>query len=423
MKRRKSLKFTGLKTSCKITELLDKNDSYCAERYGYLQTDEGLEPSYVTRAHETRVSITNPVYSQELPAVGYTLIVNKNGQMYKWNSGEFATPKGYGVVSGVYPSVVSCVVDGVNAYGVFSGTRVGIIKDGTQVVKTISRKVTGAAYHCGRVFAVDNDNPYIIRWSGYDIVNWTEGIEGGGYLQLSPTLGKAFCVLLVGEKLVILRENGVSVLVALGDSRHFRMQGGSDVFVKGVVDKTAATCGGKLWFFAADGLCCYDGSTVKTTRLNFFGKNYAVEGARVRFGRYIYFPLNDGGVRDILEFDTATGAYAVFGRGCSNPTFLGEGLYCFVGNLLTDLVRGGSDENRVWKSKVLNLGTRRVKTLKNLYVESDSTAEIVIDCDGRLRSVSGAGKIYVGECGTDFTLSVNGNGKITRLAAEWEVHA
>lgn len=421
MKRRKSRVFSGLKTSCKITELLDKDDKYCAERYGYAQTDEGLEPSYVKQAHEPRVTLSSAYYSHELPAIGYTLIVNKTGQMYKWNKDEFVTPKGYGMVTSVYPYVAPCIVDGVNTYGVFSGTRVGIMKNGTQLAKTISRKIIGATVHCGRAFAVDYDNPYIIRWSGYDISDWTEGVEGGGYLKLTPGLGKAFSVSPVGEKLVILRERGISVMTALGDSRHFRMQSGADVYVKGVADKTAAVCGGKLWFYAADGVCCYDGESVKSIPVNFFGRSYIVEEARLRFGRYIYFQLNENGVRYLLEYDTVTGAYAFFGKGCTNPTFLDDGLHCFVGSVLTDLVRGGTDENRVWKSKVLNLGTKSVKTLKNLYVESDCAVEITIGCDGRQRSVSGAGKIYVRECGTDFTVSVNGSGKITRLAAEWEV--
>ena len=423
MKRRVRQGFQGLKTSVETTELLCGDGNLCAERYGYFETGEGLEPSYTPAPIDKAAGLANASFTNELPELGFALFLNKGGQIFKWNTGDFSTVKSYGVLSSTYPFIVPYSLDGVNVYAVFSGKKVGILKaDGQQVV-SIPYKLTGGAFYCGRVFAVDADDPFVIRWSGYGLTDWSQSIEGGGYLRLGPQLGKALCITLLEDKLIILRSFGITVFHALGDARHFRLSQSVNLSLPEVTDKTALACRGKLWFFTTGGLCAYDGSSVKIIGLNFFGRTYTCESAKLRFGRYIFAVLNDGGTRSIMEYDVGTGAYAVFARGYNHPFFLGNELYCFSGNSITRLVRGGEDANRVWKSKVLNLGTDRVKTLKNVYIGSESAVRLTVECDGRQRCMTGVGKIYVGECGRNFTLAVNGTDKITRLAAEWEVHA
>ena len=416
--------FGGLKTQTQTIVLIGGNESFCAERFGYRQTEKGLEPGLVPVEVEPVAKIANLVYAEYFYALGFTAFVTEYGAVTRWNSTDYASLKTAAIVNPNPPFVVACADGDEPTYAVIGGTKIAIFKGTAVSTHTLPYRMLGGTYHCGRIFAVDKDDPYVIRWSGFELRDWSLAIDAGGHMRISPRGGKALCIVELGEKLIVVRERALTVLNALADARHFRLVQYGSVILPAVKDKTAVVVGGKLWLCAADGLYVYDGSALSRVKVDTCGKNYSFDRTAAFKDRYIYVTCNDGGERCILEYDTLTGATVNFAKGGNMPFGAGEDLYCLAGErgtTLSLLTAGPADENRVWISRNIDLGTDRTKTLKYVTFEGEGNSELIISCDGRTRTVNGKGKTYVGEVGVNFTFSIRGTGTVARLAAEWEV--
>lgn len=424
MKTHARFSFKGFDSEIKTTVLIGGEENFCKERFGYRQTEKGLQPGMFPVAVEPSLRISNMVFAEYCPALGFILLTTRQGQVARWNSDTYSKLTTAAVVNPNYPFVVACADGDAPTYAVIGGTRIAIFKGAEVSTYTLPYRVVGGTYHCGRIFAVDNDDPYLIRWSGFALRDWALSIDGGGHMRVSPKGGKVLKIVELGEKLVLVRECGLTVMNALADARHFRLVQYGTLFLPAVIDKTSVVVGGKLWLCTEEGLYVYDGSSVSYVELDTCGKNYSFERAVAFRDRYIYFTCTDDCGRCFLEYDVRTGATLVFAKGCNMFFCTDDALYCLSGDAVTTVSRltyGEEDVNRVWLSENIDLGTCGAKTLKYITVEGDGRSVIEIECDGRRRTVDGKGKIYVGEVGVNFTFGVRGTGSITRLVAEWEV--
>ena len=424
MKARAKYSFKGLNTEAVTTVLVGGSEDYCRERFGYKLTAKGLEPSLYPVAVEPAAKITNMVFAEYFSALGFSVFITKGGQITRWNSDEYTKLSTAAVLNPTPPFVVACADGDEPTYAAIGGTKISIFKGATVSTHTLPYRVIGGTYHCGRIFAVDKDDPYIIRWSGFELRDWALAIDAGGHMRISPDGGKALCIVELGEKLVVVRERAITVLNALADARHFRLVQYGSIFLPAVRDKTAVAVGGKLWLCTDEGLHVYDGSALSRVEVDTCGRDYSFERAAAFKNRYIYITCTDGDERCFLEYDTQTGETATFAKGGDMLFCTDDSVYCLAGEKTTTvslLTAGLADENRVWVSRNIDLGTAATKTLKYITVEGEGNTEVVIGCDGRTRTVNSLGKTYVGEVGVNFTFSVSGTGVVSRLAAEWEV--
>ena len=424
MKARVKYSFEGFKTRKETTVLIGGDENYCRERYGYRQSGKGISPAYVPVQAEPRVRLANMQFAEYCPALGFTLFISVVGQVIRWNTDEYSKVSTAAILNSNYPFVIPCAEGDVPTYAAIGGTKIAIFKGGEVSTHTLPYRVLGGTYHCGRIFAVDKDDPYIIRWSGFELRNWSLAIDVGGHMRVNPKGGKVFGIVELGEKLVLVRENALTVFNALADARHSRMVQYGSTFLPAVINKTWVVVGGKLWLCTSEGLNVFDGEKLTRVQVDTCGKNLSYEKAAVFNDRYLYLTCKENGVRCFLEYDTLTGETATFGSGCDLLFAADDGIYCLAGDKATTvscLTEGLADPDRVWTSENIDLGTDRVKTLKNLTVEGEGDSEIEIECDGRRRVVEGCGRTYVGETGVNFIFRVRGAGTVSRLAAEWEV--
>ena len=121
-------------------------------------------------------------------------------------------------------------------------------------------EVSCGVMHCGRLFG---GNGYTLRWSGEGgIEDGEQKLNGAGYIVLEPTRGKILNILEYGEKLVIVREFGLTLVSMFGNPEHFSVEmTGTDC--DRIFKNTAQVVFGKLLFFTESGLKSFDGSRIE----------------------------------------------------------------------------------------------------------------------------------------------------------------
>ncbi|MCI8368621.1 MAG: hypothetical protein HFJ81_03225 [Clostridia bacterium] len=409
-----------LSTTVKKTVIIGGEEDFCAERCGYKQDKSGIEAYFAPVPVTPSYMVYKVKFADFLPALGFTIVINGYGQFYKWNTTEFTTLKAYGVLSSSKPIIASCVVDDKISYAVFSNNRMGIFNpDGHTTAYTDNRVLCGA-WHYGRIFARDYNDPYLLRWSSYDVKDWTEGADKGGRIRLAPLGGEVCNILSQDEKLLIVRRYGISVMRALGDARHFRLEPDVSVSLPSVIDNTSVICRGQLYVFTKNGLFCIDGQTVREAPLGVCGNGFTATAARAYDDRYIYIDGVCGGVNTLLEYDVTTGNCTRFADGCSLLFYTDEGLYCFRDTTLCQLEKGVADVNRKWVSAPFRFAAGKGAALRRITFEGEGGSALTVNCGGRVRRVESYGTHRIDETAESFTFEVNGTGKVSRLVAEWE---
>ncbi|MDE6373956.1 MAG: hypothetical protein K2L72_05595, partial [Clostridia bacterium] len=86
MKRRSPHAAAGLKTQIKSCALIGGEGKFCAERFGWSETAEGIVSSYAAQSVELAAAVGSAVYTRHLPSHGYSIIITKFGQISKWNT-------------------------------------------------------------------------------------------------------------------------------------------------------------------------------------------------------------------------------------------------------------------------------------------------------------------------------------------------
>ncbi len=404
------------------TVIIGGKGDYCAERFGYRQGTNGISPAMSFRPVTPSVKFNYVLFAEYLPLCGLSVFASKYGQLAEWNTADPATVKTVGILSVNYPYVHECIIDGENKYVITSGYYLRKVKiDGTVEAVSLPVKLMSAVLHCGRIFACDLTDRFMIRWSGYDVTDWTEAIDRAGNVRLNSRLGKVLNLFVVNEKIVIVREYGVTVMSTLGDFRHMRIEAGDSRRLPRVYGNSSAICGGKLWIYTGEGMFSFDGNGFSKEPFDGIMSDYIPDKPKVVNDRYIYYSATRGGVKCLFEYDTETGACTPFAKGCLCQFFGADGGYCFNDTVLCSLSEDYDDPDRIWVSKVIDLDTDKLKTLKSVSVESSGDLTVEVDCDGRKLHIDGLGVTDLCECGQKFTFTVTGRGAITRLTAEWEV--
>ncbi len=98
--------------------------------------------------------------------------------------------------------------------------------------------------------------------------DWTENISGAGWVITGGGYGRILNLVVYGDKIVAVRERGITFLHAFGTPENFKLTYYNEVLPE-IYSDTAAVIGGKLYFYTVSGLYVYDGSSAKKTELPF----------------------------------------------------------------------------------------------------------------------------------------------------------
>ncbi|MDE7087433.1 MAG: hypothetical protein K2O67_04490 [Clostridia bacterium] len=419
-----SVKTAALKTAQKSTRIIGGESDYCADSFGYTQSDEGLQASYTPVVFAPFLNVPNVRAAQYLPNLDYAFIIDDEGNHYRWNPVNYRVPVKRGKLTSERTFAFGCYHNRADAYAVFSGKTCFVLEGDGTATTTNDQVFHCGDWHKGRGFLRAETDKFKVYWTGRRVSNLKNDgtVNGSGYVCINPKGGGVLNIIEYGERLFLVRESAISEMVAPGDPRHFRVVTNTRWSLPQVCPDTAVICAGKLWLCTAEGIYGFDGSSVTCERADWGGKTYTIEGAAAYAERYICYNAVCGGEKMLLEFDTVKKTLTPFAKKYDCVFWMKQGLYAFYDDIGCHMEKGKEDPDRVWTSKGITLGTDAVKTLKYLTAEGNGNAQITVNCGGVERTVSGFGNLPVNLRGKSFTVTVKGACNLTNLTAHWEVN-
>lgn len=311
--------------------------------------------------------------------------------------------------------------DGTAKTYIISGDK-GLAYPSTLTPVTLKYGIYAGVLKSGRLFAVDNTNKFKLRWSGKGGgFDWEESISGAGWANLDPGLGAVRNLVVLGEKLIALRELGITVISAFGNPENFKSEE-RNISAPSAISNTAAVVCGKLYFFTFNGFYGFDGS--KTFKVDCpladsisspknavnFGETYLICG--------VHKPENK---KCVFAYDTREGAAYIID--CPATALIANS------DIIAYKEEGGSSklENGnefTFTSGKLDFGTGGKKVLKRIEILSGGEADITVSNGEYTRTYSGVkDKIITRISGVSFTIKVEGAQEIKSVKAFAEVRS
>lgn len=359
--------------------------------FGLERLSGGVRPSFGLKKAEL-LNVPAAAEKMWLSAEG-DLYVYSGGALYRSTGArnnfiQFAT----GFTS--CPRLVSC--EGAEGpYAIVSdGVRAVRLEDGSSQVSSCPPAIPHA-FHYSRVFGVDPQDGCTVRWSQPgDAFGWEEGLNEAGYVRLNAARGKVLALIPYNNRLVAVRQYGLSVLRVYGEAEDFRVEV-TDTDTSAICGDTAAVCAGRLLFFTADGLQAYGSGIESFAAEGLEGFSPSGDAAALGNTYFVCGTLGDEGVIACVGADGGVG-YIAAEAACLCAA---GRAFCISGGSLYEIVRGYAACS--WQSPS-DLGSGTVKFLESIYV--DGTAEeLTVSCDGLTRTFTDVnGRIYVGMSGKNF---------------------
>lgn len=412
----------SLSTEYKSVDILNSDNE--GFRYGYMWENGALKFAPAMGALTYSFDGKSIIYKKYVAESGRLFYSLTNGVSYALNV-ETSERILFGVlnVAGPY-AFVTYDEEGAICYCMGCKNKyytVGSSFTGKQSV-SISYSVFGGIIHCFRLFCIDMDDPLIIRWTGPESVDWTEGVYGSGYIRLNAEGGKILSLAEYDDGILILREGGITVLRALGDPRNYRISPSQLLIPVQNIVCGGGVYNGKYYFLCSDGIYAFDGDEAERVFTYPYEDEVTYIALDVPSDGRIYAGCTIGEDGYIIAFSPSDGAFTLFGKGCSDPVYTAGGMYVVYDCGLYSFGSAYHDENSLWRSKKFNLGTGRKKTLKRIHVTaSDSSVTTTVYADGVKRTFTGGGTFYVGERASEFYFEVSSGEDISALTADFEV--
>lgn len=266
----------------------------------------------------------------------------------------------------------------------------------------------------GRVFGADLTDGYKLKWSGEGGVNdWVSGISGAGWAYPDGEgLGKILNVLDFEDRLILVRQHGLSAVKAFGSPENFSVEG--HYSLPNIIAGTASVVGGKIYICTSGGLFCFAGGSVGRIDDGLF-KGLAPVNA-VSFGdKYFACGNHDALGRNVVYiYDTADKTSYIADAPvtvlCSSDKVLG-----YDSGVSYTLQEG---VEYTFMSGSVDFGSDRPKVLEKIYIDSDGNTDVTVSNGEISRSFSGVcGTIRMNMRGSAFTFTVKGNVVIRGITA------
>lgn len=392
--------------------------------FGYFSTQQGIcaTHSLVITNIVTGISSAQRVEVHNSP--GYTIAKNRYRSMFLVDpsSAEFSELIS---VMGAGPLCAGNIVyNGANYFAVAGGSYLKLFApDGGRASVTLPVSVYCGCFHGDRLFYRTDGDAYVVHWTGAGYADWTESADGAGHIGLDGAGGEIINMYAFRDRVVALRQYGVTVIRAAGDPRNFAVDRERVHSARTAFGEYAAKCADKLYICSADNIYTFDGTSLEILPID--RREGLHDFSRpCSFGdRYVYCECKTSVDENsyILQYDLVRDSFALFGKNLNN--FWRDEQHCYAYNsayLYTDAY-GGEDGDKCWTSVPFDLKTALPKWLKAIYVRGNGNICITVTADGVSRTFNGTGEIPVRMSGRSFTFSVSGDCEVNALDGVWEV--
>lgn len=271
--------------------------------------------------------------------------------------------------------------------------------------------------HCGRVFGADANCGCLLRWSGKGgVEDWEESLNGSGYLCLDVRRGKILNILPFGKQLVLVRENGLTLLDMQSEPEKFSVSF-KDIGCSTVIKNTACDVLGKLYFFTQTGLKVFDGNKISSVRFR-HEEEVILPHFCIAYDNK-YFIACKSAFKDcdaIVCIDLDSGESCLIEER-ADFFFFNDGVTFTSATQFKKIVRA---DEFAFETKEIDFGTGREKTVSEIFTDGVSDVEII--CGERQRKFTAASGLLRPKIrGKNFKVRVVGSGKISRLQLTAEV--
>jgi hypothetical protein len=274
-----------------------------------------------------------------------------------------------------------------------------VVWNGVDMPYTVpnSPLITGMTLHYERAFCtVSGERNAVWFSSDLDPTNWDPELDKGGFIQMLDERGKLNTVISFLNYVYVFRDYGISRIVAYADQNEFSA---SNLFVSSgkIYASSAALCGDSIVFLASDGLYRFDGLSTQKILPGLAPLSLSSPGACGAYynGKYyLAFRADldgapDGGETNncVLAADLKTGGYSILaGVFITSLCASGGGLYATTRNgEIAKVLKCGSvfgvPTDKVWNSGFSDYGTEKIKTVKEIYIESDGVFSLAVETE------------------------------------------
>lgn len=356
------------------------------------------------------------IYAEYLPSVGEYAVANANGFFLSSDGVNFGMVSSFPVTDPFAfaegGAARKTVVVGANKCAKPVG-------NGQYMLADFDYGVKGGVIRHGRLFAIDKENGYRLRWSGRGgAFDWTVSADGAGYADIEPKFGKILKLVVYKQRVMIFCEFGIAYLNAYGIAENFKL-----VYTDGVIGKidgkTIAVAGNKIVFRADGNFYAYDG--IKAEKLNIPLLGDAGETACAAGKGENYYLAADSKTlkrRVVFVADVENGT-AYIADAAAKLVCAGESVICYADDGVYALETGGGYAVKCRKTA---FGARGRKFFKRLEYEGGGTVVAEVKTVGKSRISAGVAGVCPINCGgREFEITVRATDKITRLTAVAEV--
>lgn len=324
--------------------------------------------------------------------------------------------------------------------------------DTTPVKSTKNLHLTSLCSHYERLFATTSTNKHQVRFSkDFDITNWNETSDAGGFIELVDDRGNINKVLSLNDYVYLIRDLGISRLSAYGDQSEFSVTHICHTSNL-IYANTATVCGDRIVYLATDGLyycvgssvykynikindlfdktalntacaCYYDGKYYLSARMNFDdGKNISCESE------------TDYKNNVLIEFDLQTQKLNIT-RGidiCAMTSFVFDGWQRLavlfngannqkIGQLTDDGKIFDSATKKCWQSPATDLSTLAQKSVRSISLISPTNVDITIKTERESQTlhVLGSDKLQKLVCnvkGVKISVAIESNSQTLHIS-------
>lgn len=400
--------------------LLGEDEGYTDSTLNYIPEGKGYKCAplpVMTTYYGTLPG--NPIALHYSQANGAFFFVTQDG-VYLTDKSKNKTHQKIYSDSSPLPFFVDMYINGFSCTVMFCGTQ-RVVYNGTQVETfTDTRQFRAGVMHCGRFFGADYSDGVKLWWAATHAADWTEGIGGCGYIFLPPEGGAIVRLFSYGDRLVVLRERGITVVRAYGEPQHYSVESCASYLVtEGIIGETCAFAGGKILFCTPYALYAFDGNS--TERLCELGEGkYYLPQSAVGMGDIYCLKCAYDGIGCIMGYDCVTGKVWKCYTLCTLMCVCSDAIYIFSQSSVYYFDRSQCALAK-WHSKETDFGTDGVKLLKSINITGKNSIFIIVKCDGVQRTYEGTGRHKIMMHGRKFTFTVTANGDLQEIVAELEV--
>lgn len=272
----------------------------------------------------------------------------------------------------------------------------------------------------GRIFALDDKDKFILRWTDFGAEDWSAE-NGGGWFKVNSERGEILNLFDYNGKLILLREYGITVISAFGVAENFKMQ--AEFSTDRIFENSAAVVCGKLYFFTAAGLYSFDGTSVEWANWR-YSRHITPPFCAISCGNVYYISCNT----DLFE-QNVIAFYNVLTKECGVLNRPAEKLFSFSGNLYAYhngkvYKADGKPSKFVWRSDEVCFGFGGKKVIRNLLLKCVSPVDITVDNGATTRKFTAVNgeNLNVRLCGKTFKFTLESSKEITSFKAVAELH-